>query len=198
MSRVLGAAVAVVAAVVLLGSVHGTFAFWTDDVSMQSGGFTGGTLDLTVDGNLAGSANNGGTWTQSTFALDAMLPGESRAVAFDLRNAGTSGLTYAVSGSATGALTPALRFSVYAGGAATNSGTAAAGNRAGSCAGTALASDVTLAAATAVLVASRRPLASGATERICLVGRLDVSAPNSMQGATATAVVAFSARQVGV
>lgn len=196
--RVLSALMAVLGAVVLLGSVQGTFAFWSDEASMSTGSLTAGTLDVTLDGNLAGRANDGGTWTQTTFALDAMLPGESRATSFAVRNAGTSGLTYAVAGSATGALAPALRFSVYAGGAAANTGTAAAGNRAGSCAGAAVATDVTLAAASAVLTATRRTLASGASEQVCVIARLTLDAANGMQGATATATFAFNGRQVGI
>lgn len=198
MNRLLAVTVAVLAAVVLLGSTQGTFAYWTDDASVASGGLTGGTLDITLDGNLAGSANNGGTWTQSSFALDAMLPGESRAVSFAVRNAGTAGLTYAVSGSATGGLTPGLRFSVYAGGVASNTGTAAAGNRTGTCAGTALATELTLSSSVASLVAGRRALGAGASEQVCLVARLDLGAANSLQGTTSTATIALSGRQVGV
>jgi predicted ribosomally synthesized peptide with SipW-like signal peptide len=185
------------AAVALLASAHGTFAFWTDDANVQSGGFTAAALDITLDGNLAGAANNGGTWTQNSFALDAMLPGESRAVSFVVANAGTAGLTYAVTGTSTGALATGLRFSIYSGGAATNSGTAAAGNRTGTCAGSSLVTDATLSSVASTLVSTRRPLAVGANETVCVIARLDASAPNSLQGTTATSLLTFTSRQVG-
>jgi hypothetical protein len=193
----LSVTLAVTAAAVLLGSITGTFAFWSDDGTVASGSLRSGTLDLTFDGNLAGAGANGGTWTNTAFALDTMLPGESVAASFVLRNAGTAGLTYAVSGSATGALAPGLRFSVYAGGAAANAGTAAAGNRAGTCGGAALATDATLGGSASVVVASRRALAAGASETVCLVARLDSSAANSLQGTTAAATLVFDGRQVG-
>jgi hypothetical protein len=185
------------AAVALLATAHGTLAFWTDDASVASGGLTAAALDVTLDGNLTGTANNGGTWTNSSFALDTMVPGESKAVSFAVGNAGSAPLTYAVTGTATGALATGLRFSVYAGGAASNSGTIANGNRTGTCAGSALVTDATLSAVTATIVSSRRTLASGASETVCVIAKLDSGAANSLQGATATATLGFSGRQVG-
>lgn len=185
-------------AVFLLMPTGGTFAFWSDEGTMRSADFSAGSVDVSLDGNLVGTAANGGTWTQNSFALAAMLPGESKAVSFTVGNAGTTGLTYAIRGSATGALAPALRFSVYVGGTATNTGTAASGNRTGTCAGTALAQNFTLGGVENEVVSQRRTVGAGASETVCVIAKLDSAADNSLQGATGTASFVLDGRQVGV
>ncbi len=104
---------------------QGTFAFWTDQAKVETGTFSSGTLDVTLNGALAGPANNGGSISFPGFSLNTMVPGESQAQSFPIANAGTVGLTYTINGTATGALAPAMLFEVHLGNAS-NSGTAAA------------------------------------------------------------------------
>lgn len=179
-------------------SGRGTLAFWTDEATVSSGGFTSGTLDITVNGALAGS---GGSTTVSAFALADMVPGESKSVSFPVANNGSVGLTYVVSGTATGALAPGMRFSVYAGpsAAAGSSGSAANGNRAGTCTGTLVGGPQTLTGTRSTIVGSARSLAAGpaGTENICVIARLDPDADNTLQGTSMTASLVFDAKQVG-
>lgn len=182
----------------LLMPGQGTFAYWSDEGTLRSADFTSGTVDVSLDGNLVGAAANGGTWTQGSFALATMLPGESRAVSFAVGNAGTANLTYGLRGSATGALAPAMRYSVYVGGAATNTGTAGAGNRTGACGGTLLAGAVSLGGTESTILSTRRALNAGAAETACLVAKLDLGAASNLQGTTATASFVFDGRQVGI
>lgn len=175
-------------------SVKGTFAFWTDSATMQTGSFSSGTLDITLGGQLVG---NGGTWNNTAFAVATMMPGESQAVSFAVANNGTVGLTYTVSGTAAGALAPSMQFSVYPG-TASNTGTAAAGNRTGTCTGTALATNQVLSAVSTTLVGTARALAAPAgTENICVIARFNSAAGNNTQGQTMTASLVFDAKQVG-
>ncbi|MCW2815596.1 MAG: hypothetical protein JWN84_3051 [Nocardioides sp.] len=183
-------------------SVQGTFAFWTDDATAQTGTFTSGSLDITLNGALttAGLANNPGRTTLSELGLADMAPGESRAFAFPIVNAGTVGLTYTISGSATGALSSAMRFTVATGAAGNAS---ANGLRTGTCANAAISATPnqtlpsTTPATIAPVVSAARPLAPGATETICVIARLDSATLNDRQLQTMTADLIFNAKQVG-
>lgn len=178
---------------------QGTFAFWTDSATVTTGSFSSGTLDITLNGALAGAANNGGTTTLPSFALTDMVPGESQAVTVPVANQGSVGLTYTISGTATGTLAPAMQFSVFAGTANAQTGTAANGNRTGSCSGTALANNQTYSATAATVVgaANQRLLAAGASENICVVATLPGAVDNTFQGKTMTASLVFNSKQVG-
>jgi Camelysin metallo-endopeptidase len=182
-------------------SVKGTFAAWTDAATMQTGSFATGTLDITLNGNLVGpgTTNNPGTWTNSTLALANMSPGESIAQSFPVQNAGSTGLKYTLTGTGTGGLAVAngMQFAVYFGVTAANSGTAANSNRTGSCGGTTPTdANGTTLTGTASTFATDRILASGASETVCIVARLNGAAPNSLQGSTMTASLLFNARQL--
>lgn len=176
---------------------QGTFAFWTDQATIQSGTFASGTLDITLNGALAGPGNNPGTTTLSALALANMVPGESVAAAFPVANAGTVGLTYTVSGTASGDLAPAMRFRVYQGAA---SNTTTAGVRSGTCSGTPFtgASQTYSATASAVVTtADARALAPTVAESICVVAQFDIASGNGFQGKSMTASLIFDAKQVG-
>ncbi|MDE0778624.1 MAG: TasA family protein [Nocardioides sp.] len=175
---------------------QGTFAFWTDQATVTTGSFSSGTLDITLNGQLAGAANNGGTTTLPSFALSNMVPGESQAIAFPVANNGSVGLTYTVNGSATGALAPGMQFTVATGNAG-NTGTAANGNRTGTCSGGNLATNQVLNGTSSTVVGTARSLAVGAQESICVIARLDPQADNGLQGKTMTASLIFNAKQVG-
>lgn len=181
-------------------SVKGTFAFWTDSATATTGTFTSGTLDITVDGKLAGSAGNGGSTVVANLSLSAMAPGESVAATFPVANNGTIPLTYTLTGTGAGglAVTNGLQYSVTFGAAATNTGTAAGGNRDGRCGGTASTdTNTTVLTSTAATLASNRALATGASDTVCVVARLSSAAPNSLQGLSGTAALVFDAKQVG-
>ena len=182
-------------------SVQGTFAFWTDAATAQAGTFTAGTLDLTVNGQLAGQPNNGGTTTVAALTLTTMVPGESVAAAFPIKNEGSIPLTYTLTGTGSGglAVTNGLQYSVTFGAAAANTGTAAAGNRAGTCGGTAATdANTTLLTSTPVTYGgANRALAVNASETICIVARLNTNAPNALQGLSGSAAFLFDSKQVG-
>lgn len=192
---------AVVALLATGMSVKGTFAAWTDAATLQTGSFASGTLDITLNGNLVGpgTTNNPGTWTNNSFALTNMSPGESTAVSFPVRNNGSTGLKYTLTGTGTGGLAAAngMQLAVYFGSTAANSGTEAAGNRAGSCGGTTPTdANGTALTGTASTFATDRVLASGVSETVCLVARLTSTAGNALQGQTMTASLLFNARQL--
>ncbi len=181
-------------------SVKGTFAFWTDNATVQTGSFTAGTLDITVNGQLAGQSNNGGSTTVATISLGNMVPGESVAVTFPLKNDGSIPLTYTLTGTGAGglAVTNGLQYSVTFGGPAANTGTADNGNRAGSCGGTpATDANTTLLTSSAHTFATNRALSSGATDNVCVVARLNSNAPNALQGASGSATLLFASKQLG-
>lgn len=175
---------------------QGTFAFWTDSGTVTTGSLDSGTLDITLNGALAGAANNGGSTTLSALTLSNMVPGESIAVAFPVANAGTAALTYTVAGSATGLLAPSMQYSLYPG-TASNTGTAAANNRAGACTGTAIVTSQVLTGSSAPVIATPRSLAAAASESICVIAKLDTAADNTTQSKTTTASLVFNAKQVG-
>ncbi len=180
-------------------SVKGTFAFWTDSASVQTGSFTSGTLDVTLSGNLAGAANNGGTWNNTSFALAEMVPGESIAVSFPVRNNGSVPLSYTVAGTGAGglAVTNGLQYSVAFGVNAANSGSQAGGNRAGACGGTASSdANTTLLTSTSTSLATTRTLAVGTQETVCIVARFNSNAGNGLQGLSGSASLLFDAKQI--
>jgi predicted ribosomally synthesized peptide with SipW-like signal peptide len=180
-------------------SVKGTFAFWTDAATANTGTFTSGTLDISVNGALA--AQNGGSTSLTNFKLDTMVPGESVAFSFPVKNEGTVPLTYKVTGTGSGALAVAngMQYAVFFGSSASNTGTSANGNRAGSCGSTAATDTNTtlLTATSTTLTGSDRTLASGASETVCVVARLNFNAGNDLQGKSGSASLVFDSKQVG-
>lgn len=181
---------------VLLGiGAVGTLGAFTASASVSPGSFTTGTLDV----RLAAATNNvgqGGTWSDASLALSAMAPGESVAGSFPVRNDGSVPFTYTAAATASGSLAPALRFTTYVGGTATNTGTAAAGNRAGTCTGTALSSSKTLSATSTTVIGTAQQIAAGANQSVCVVVSLPSGTASSFQGTTATASFAFNAVQL--
>lgn len=180
-------------------SVKGTFAFWTDSATATTGSFSAGTLDITVNGQLAGSGNINGTTTVASLTLKDMVPGESIAATFPVANNGTVPLTYNLTGTGSGglAVTNGLQYAVTFGGTATNTGSAATGNRTGSCGTTATDANTTLLTGTPSSFATARALAVGASDTVCVVARLNSNAPNALQGAVGTASLLFDSKQVG-
>ena len=183
-----------------LGAV-GTLAYWSDEATITTGSFSSGTLDVTLNDVLAGAANNGGTTSDTGFALSDMIPGESVARTVKVGNAGSIGLTYTAEAFNSGDLASGLRWTVVAGSTASNFGTAAAGNRTGACSsGTTTATNETLgtsAGAATTVVTPERAIDVGAFENVCVIARLDSGAANSLQGTSASATLTFNGTQLG-
>lgn len=194
-----GLAMCAVAAVGAGLGAQGTFAFWTDSGTANTGSFVSGTLDITLNGALAG---NGGA-TALSFSANALLPGESVAFSFPVRNNGSTPLSYSLAATGSGglAVTNGLQYSVTFGQTAVNTGSADQGTRAGACGTAATDANTTLLTGTAtnfVTAAAPRSLAVNASETACLVVRLNSSAPNALQNLSGAASFVFSAKQPGV
>jgi len=181
----------------------GTLAYWTDDATITSSSFTSGRLDVTLNDQLAGAANNGGTTADADFMLAAMIPGESFARTVKVGNAGTVGLTYTAKAWNSGTLASGLRWTVVAGSTASNAGTPAAGNRTGTCsAGTTTATNVTLgttAGTATTVVTPKRTITATAPifENVCVIATLHSGAGNALQGTSASATFTFNGTQLG-
>ncbi len=192
-------------------SAQGTFAFFTDQATVTTGSFASGTLDITLDGQLVGPgvANNPGTYTNSSFALPLMVPSESFAYSFPVKNNGTVPLTYTLTGTGAGplAVTNGMQYAVTFGNAtsaASSNVTAANGLREGKCGGvTTTDGNTTLLQGAAVTFGgTSRALAAGAAEQVCIVARFSSAAGNNLQGnagtsTPTTASFLFDAKQVG-
>lgn len=179
-------------------SVKGTFAFWTDSATVNTGTFTSGTLDISANGALTGQ--NGGSTVVATLSGTNLVPGESIAVTFPVKNEGTVPLTYGVTATGSGglAVSNGMRYAISYGVTATNTGTAAATNRVGSCGGVVNTDANTVAlTSTAATLTGSRSLAVAASDTVCIVARLDSSAPNSLQNLSGTASFVFDSKQVG-
>src|SRR3954469_17580060 len=111
----------------LLGSalVVGTYAYWTDDVTISGTTFTTGTLDLQV--------NSSDSYSTTTLGMSStpMVPGNTSAEVLTVKNNGTVPLKYTLVGglSGTDAVTyssaAVLKRTVVAGGTRSGSGNAA-------------------------------------------------------------------------
>lgn len=167
---------------VLLGvGATGTFAFWTDDVTIAGTSFTAGRLDLQV--------NSLDTVTGYTaLNLATMVPGNSTAGVLTIRNNGTAPLKYTAVTTASNAdgksLGAALAVKVTAATSVSGSSPAA------TCAGSALAG--TAAALNGSLITTGRLLAPGATEAICVEVKLPDNAASTLQGATTNVGFTFT------
>jgi predicted ribosomally synthesized peptide with SipW-like signal peptide len=164
--------------VVLSVGVTSTFAFWTDDVAISGTTFTSATLDLQV--------NNSDAPVTATLSMSAMVPGNTSAEVLTVKNNGTAPLKYTLTGGLAGAdaaaydTAAALSLTILAGGTASG----------GTCSGgtSIYSAPLTSTISTAIIGTRRGPLAaSGGTEALCFQVTFSASAPNSLQGKTATA-----------
>lgn len=178
--------------------VRGTFAAWTDSATLVSGSIESGSLDISIDGSLIGAANNGGSVTKSVYGATGIVPGESFAFAFPVKNEGTATFTYAMTSGGTGGLiapTNGVRLTYYrdssANGATNN--TSASGFRTASCSGTAGNAVTSNSAAT---VANGRTLASGGTDYFCVLVSMPSGADNTAQSKSATVSIRVAADQL--
>lgn len=164
--------------------VTGTYAFWTDDVTIAGTSFTAGSLDLQVNGQ--------DSWTTTTLGMSStpMVPGNTSAEVLTVRNNGTVPLKYTLTGglggtdAATYSAAGALRLTVVSGGTRSGSGNAATCTGGTTIYGPTALTNVT---STAIIGTRRGPLAPAATEALCFQVTFDAAAPSSLQGKTATA-----------
>lgn len=181
-----------------------TGAYWTDEGTVTGATISSGTLDLTA-GPTTGSENLTGTgpnnWNSGILGITDLIPAESVAGSFVVRNSGTAPLRFNATVSTTNNnLTSAsvgLQVQVYDNGTASNTGTQAAGNRAGSCTGTLSYTGFVSTTASGNVFSSDISLTtSGATRNVCVKATLNSSAPNSLQGKSTQVVLSLTAVQV--
>jgi predicted ribosomally synthesized peptide with SipW-like signal peptide len=167
-----------------IGSV-GTFASWTDDVTVTGTTFTAGTLDLQV--------NNADTYTTTSLSMSAMVPGSTSAEILTVKNNGTVPAKYTLTGGLTGAnaadfntaAANGLLLTIRLGG--TKSGTTCTGGTA------TLVTDLPLTSTTTTTILAKRPTSAltalGGNEVLCFQVKLADTAPSSLQGKSATATI---------
>lgn len=183
----------------------GTMAYWTDEAIIESGQFSSGTLDLTVGASVEDSSHlpgPGGEFAYSALAIVDLVPGESLARPFVVRNSGTTPFAFNGSVFTTSndlvAAGSGLKVAIYSGGTPTNTGTQAAGNRGGTCDGGVLLKDQAVSTSTDTVEVSPEdiPVAPGATHSHCVTVSLDPASPNELQGRTTALAVKLHAKQV--
>lgn len=119
----------------------GTMALFSATSTAELGAIAGSSLDVTVNGELAGPANRDGTLVVDAWSTADMLPGEEVAINIVAANNGTGSLPLDVRLNAytLGTLGPSFRFEIYDGGTATNpvslTGAASDSYRTASCEG---------------------------------------------------------------
>lgn len=179
--------------VLVVGVAPGALPSWGDTTTRTGIRSAPGVLDLQI-GGMRESAQDP---ADVTFALDALVPGDSNAVPVTLTNAGDAMFTYSATavsagGGSGGDLSPALRFSVVVG------GSVAGGPRTGSCIGgaTSFGPSPLASSASEVIPPSSGPILPGETQSICIVVALPETTGNSAQGDTAEATIVFRAVEV--
>jgi signal peptidase len=179
-----------VALLALLGAVS-TLAYWSDAGTVSAGTFSAGVLDLKLNSQNAVDLS-------ATFTLANMVPGESIAAHVAVQNPSPStvAFTYTAAGLASGSLGANLQFQAFLGGTSSN-GTVNS-LRTGSCTGTSTGAAASWASSTTVIPASpAQQLAVGASQNVCVVASLPTSAPSNAQGTSGSAVLTFTATQLG-
>lgn len=158
------------------------------------------------------------TFTTGTISLDptkiaamdltstAMMPGDTKRSSVEVKNTGTAQLRYAVSQTSTNTDSKNLRASLNLTvktadtGAGTDFGTD--GDYCDDATGTTLRASAAMGASGNLVgdpsqgsQSGDRTLNAGSSEVLCFTVTLDISAPNSMQGATTTSTFTFDAEQ---
>lgn len=184
----------------------GTMAYWTDEATIESGDFTSGTLDLTVGPTLEDSSRlpgTGGTTSYSALNIANLVPGESLARPFVVRNSGTTGFTYngTISTIDDDLVAPGsgLMVGIYLNSTPDNTGTEEAGNRAGFCSGDLLLEQAVSTSTNTVDVSpTDLTLIPSDTDVYCVRVLLQKNSPNTLQGKITELVVQLDAEQVTV
>jgi len=159
----------------------GTFAHWTDQVTVTGITFTAGTIDLRV--------NNQDTVTGYTsLNISNMVPGNSVAAVLAVKNSGTAPLKYTATSSATNGDSKNLRGGLTV--KVTGDSSASGSSPSATCSGSALSG--TNNALNAGLVTTGCLLSPGSSENLCLQVTLPSSAASALQGATTDVTLTFT------
>ena len=159
----------------------GTFAHWTDQVTVTGVTFTAGTIDLKV--------NNQDTVTgYTTLNISNMVPGNSVAGVLSIKNAGTAPLKYTAVSAATNGDSKNLRGGLTV--KVTGDSSVTGSSPSATCAGTALSGTTT--ALNGGLVTTGRLLAAATEEKLCVQVTLPSSAAGTLQGATTDVTFTFT------
>jgi predicted ribosomally synthesized peptide with SipW-like signal peptide len=198
--------------VVGIGST-GTLAMWTDDATLQSGSIQAGSFDLQLANSAGTGVSDGAAGAPFAFndlAVANMIPTESYAAVFQVKNNGTTPFTYTIAGTATNGdagkdVAAKMKYTVYRA-SATTANTGVAGNtagtnglRTGTCGtgfGPALATDVVLSGTSSSLGSVTTALGAAGADKICVQVKFDASAATTLQGGSTVATLKVSATQV--
>lgn len=168
----------------------GTFAFWTDTVTISGTSISTGSIDLLVNDD----ADDAVAFT--SINVTGLLPGGTTAGLIKVNNAGLSPLTYYATAVVGGQVFPSNVLTVKI--SAATATVPAAGGSGATCAGTAIPGLPT-GFATGNFIGSaggQRPLAVGATEYFCVQATLDANADQALYSAkTTTVALTFTATQ---
>lgn len=173
--------------VVLCVGVTGSFAYWSDSVTVAGTTFTSGTIDLKVDGQDAVTG-------YTALKITNMVPGNSTAGVLTVRNDGTAPFTYSLAAAGTNTDSKDLIGALTAKVTGDTSTTGAA--PAVKCGGTALANTGTTLGANLISSPSPRLLAPKTEEIICIQATLPTNASTTLQGATTDVTFTFTANQL--
>lgn len=176
----------------------GTVAYWSDSATVAGGSFSAGSLDLQVGATTADQlAGQGGTWNYTALTLFDMIPGESVARSLTIKNTGTTALTYnGVISTTSATLGTNLQATIVKDGAVSNSGSQAAGNRAGVCGtGTTWQTNLPLSTTTQPVTTATVTLQPGATTTLCVKIGLGSATPGTFQTKSTSVTMLFTANQ---
>ena len=175
--------------VVGLGAT-GTYAYWTDEVTVTGTTISTGTIRLAVNGSRP-------TLSTSSMSISNMVPGNTTAAVFTVSNVGTAPLKYYLNATATNAtLNSALVVKV------TGAPTVTTTNGLKSCGGAALTPSGTSFAANLLgTAASQRTLTAsgtgaGSSETICIEAMLKTDADSALQGTSTDVTLTFNGSQL--
>lgn len=179
-----------------LGAI-GTSAFWTDEATVNSGGFSAGAIHLDLAGNVRVKPE---TYAWTSMALTDMIPGSNRAAMLPVHNNSVpSSLRftyvvqggYVISGSENAPFASSLQITFYRNATVNGTQTACTG---GTIVGT--AQQLLTANTSAALLPSQGPVTVGTPDALCVVVGLSADAPNTAQGRAATVRLQFLATSV--
>jgi predicted ribosomally synthesized peptide with SipW-like signal peptide len=163
-----------------------TYATFTDSATSTST-FTAGTVDLLV------SSETDDAYAFTSLEMTNMKPGDVKYAPLTMANAGSLSFSYTMASSSTNADSKALRDALQAG--AKVVANAAACDSAGVGYLASLTTVIAEGDLSAAAIGSARTLAAGASEVLCFKVELPSTAGDTLQAATTTTTLTFSATQ---
>lgn len=179
---------AIVVALLILGAAP-AWSFWRSTQTVPGVALNTGTLDLQVNGADPFTAF-------SSLSFDTMVPGASTAGVLTIRNVGNVPLSYYVDAATTNADGLGLGAALVA--AVTDAADVTGTAPSATCGGTPITPSATSFTSDFVgSVGTRRTLAPGESETLCIQASLPADAPASLVGATTDVTFTVHAIQVG-